>query len=76
MPAAAPAGEAGESAAAPAGETVDVVVWYQDWDGANRIMNAAKDARTQSDPNVNLDLQPIGYSDLFAKLPPAPKAMC
>jgi ABC-type glycerol-3-phosphate transport system substrate-binding protein len=71
MPAAAPAGEAGESAAAPAGETVDVVVWYQDWDGANRIMNAAKDARTQSDPNVNLDLQPIGYSDLFAKLLPA-----
>ncbi|MFZ4658344.1 MAG: extracellular solute-binding protein [Caldilineaceae bacterium] len=34
-------------------------------------MNAAKDARTQSDPNVNLDLQPIGYSDLFAKLLPA-----
>ena len=71
MPAAAPAGEASESAPASTGETVDVVVWYQDWDGANRIMNAAKDARTQSDPNVNLDLQPIGYSDLFAKLLPA-----
>lgn len=71
MPAAAPAGEAGESAAAPTGEAVDIVVWYQDWDGANRIMNAAKDARAQSHPTVNLDLQPIGYADLFAKLLPA-----
>lgn len=71
MPTAAPAGGSGESAAAPAGEAVDVVVWYQDWDGANRIMNAAKDARTQSNPEVNIDLQPIGYADLFAKLLPA-----
>lgn len=71
-PAVAPTGgEASESAAAPAEGTVDVVVWYQDWDGANKIMNAAKDARAQSNPNVNIDLQPIGYSDLFAKLLPA-----
>ena len=71
MPTAAPAAEAGEAAAVPADGPVDVVVWYQDWDGANRIMNAAKEARAQSDPNVNIDLQPIGYSDLFAKLLPA-----
>ena len=70
-PAVAPAGEASEGAAAPAEGAVDVVVWYQDWDGANRIMNAAKEARAQSNPNVNIDLQPIGYSDLFAKLLPA-----
>jgi ABC-type glycerol-3-phosphate transport system substrate-binding protein len=71
-PAVAPASSSGEAAAAPSTtESVDVVVWYQDWDGANRIMNAAKDARAQSHPNVNIDLQPIGYSDLFAKMLPA-----
>lgn len=71
-PAAAPAAQSGGEAAAPASAgPVSVVVWYQDWDGANRIMNAAKEARTQSNPNVTVDLQPIGYSDLFAKLLPA-----
>ncbi|MBX3011309.1 MAG: extracellular solute-binding protein [Caldilineaceae bacterium] len=71
-PGAAPTGGTAESSeVAPAAGTVDVVVWYQDWDGANRIMNAAKEARSQSNPDVNIDLQPIGYSDLFAKLLPA-----
>jgi hypothetical protein len=78
-PSGAPASTGAESA--PAGDgAVNVVVWYQDWDGANRIMNAAQEARTESNPNVTIELTPIGYSDLFAKLlppsPRAPKAMC
>ena len=66
----APATEAEGGAPATEGATT-IVVWYQDWDGANRIMNAAKEARTASNPNVTVDLQPIAYSDLFAKLLPA-----
>ncbi len=71
-PGAAPAQPAEAEGGAPATEgATTIVVWYQDWDGANRIMDAAKEARTQSNPDVTVDLQPIAYSDLFAKLLPA-----
>ena len=40
VPAAAPAATGGQ-AAAPAAAKTSVVVWYQDWDGANRIMKSA-----------------------------------
>lgn len=63
---------AADSGAAPAADSkVNVVVWYQDWDGSNRIMNKAKEDRAQSHPNVTIELTPIGYADLFAKLLPA-----
>lgn len=71
MPAAAPAGEAGEAAAAPAGEKVDLVIWYQDWDGANRIMNWVKPEFEKTQPDVAVDLQAIGYGDLLAKMLPS-----
>lgn len=62
--------QTGEGAPAAAGP-ITVVVWYQDWDGANRIMNKAKEDRAETNPNVTIELTPIGYSDLFAKLLPA-----
>jgi ABC-type glycerol-3-phosphate transport system substrate-binding protein len=69
-PGSAPASTGAEGA--PAGDgAVNVVVWYQDWDGANRIMTAAQEARAESNPNVTIELTPIGYSDLFAKMLPA-----
>jgi ABC-type glycerol-3-phosphate transport system substrate-binding protein len=68
-PGAAPAGSEGE--AAPAEGTTTVVVWYQDWDGANRIMNQAKEDRAATNPDVTIELTPIAYSDLFAKMLPA-----
>lgn len=71
MPAAAPAGEAGEAAAAPAGEKIDLVIWYQDWDGANRIMNWVKPEFEKTQPDVAVDLQAIGYGDLLAKMLPS-----
>jgi ABC-type glycerol-3-phosphate transport system substrate-binding protein len=68
----APAAPSGEGeAAAPAEGPINVVVWYQDWDGANRIMNKAKEDRAATHPNVNIELTPIAYSDLFAKMLPA-----
>jgi ABC-type glycerol-3-phosphate transport system substrate-binding protein len=71
-PAAAPAQSGQAADAPPAGdEPVNLVVWYQDWDGANRIMNKAKEDRVTSDPNVTIELTPIGYADLFAKFLPA-----
>ena len=74
VPGAAPApaadDQASESAPAATG-TTDVVVWYQDRDGANRIMDKAKADRAETNPDVNIELTPIGYSDLFAKLLPA-----
>jgi ABC-type glycerol-3-phosphate transport system substrate-binding protein len=70
-PTAAPA-SGGAAEAAPAGEeAVNVVVWYQDWDGSNRIMNKAKEDRAISHPNVTIELTPIGYQDLFAKMLPS-----
>lgn len=70
-PAAAPAASSSGGAAAPAAAATSVVVWYQDWDGANKIMKAAKDARAKADPNVTIELTPIGFGDLLAKLLPS-----
>ncbi|MEZ4733619.1 MAG: substrate-binding domain-containing protein [Caldilineaceae bacterium] len=70
-PGIAPAGEAADSAAAPSAETLDLVVWYQDWDGANRIMNWVKPEFEKTQPTVAVDLQPIGYGDLLAKMLPS-----
>jgi ABC-type glycerol-3-phosphate transport system substrate-binding protein len=63
--------EGGDSAAAPAGEKTNVVVWYQDWDGANRIMNWVKPEFEKMQPEAVVELQPIGYEDLLAKLLPS-----
>ena len=67
---AAPAATGGQ-AAAPAAAKTSVVVWYQDWDGANRIMKAAKEQRAKDDPNVTIELTPIAFNDLLAKLLPS-----
>ncbi|HXF60336.1 MAG TPA: substrate-binding domain-containing protein [Caldilineaceae bacterium] len=64
-------GTTGEEAAAPAAAATTIVVWYQDWDGANRIMNWAAPEFAKTHPDVTLDLQPIGYDDLLAKLLPS-----
>ena len=69
-PASAPAeGATGE--AAPAGDHTTVAVWYQDWDGANRIMNWVKPEFEKNHPEAIVELQPIGYDDLLAKLLPS-----
>ncbi len=49
----------------------EVVTWYQDWDGCNRIMAATAPQFIEKNPDVTLNLQAIGYSDLFAKMLPA-----
>lgn len=67
---AAPAATGGQ-AAAPAAAKTSVVVWYQDWDGANRIMKAAKEQRAKDEPNVTIELTPIAFNDLLAKLLPS-----
>ncbi|GIV82538.1 MAG: hypothetical protein KatS3mg051_1892 [Anaerolineae bacterium] len=53
-----------------AGKT-EIVVWYQDWDGANRIMNWAGPVFAEQHPDVTVNLQAIGYGDLFAKMLPS-----
>jgi len=71
-PGAAPAAQqSGQGGAAPAAAATSVVVWYQDWDGANRIMKAAKEQRAKEAPNVTIELTPIGFNDLLAKLLPS-----
>lgn len=49
----------------------EIVVWYQDWDGANRIMNSVAPVFVEKYPDVTVNLQAIGYGDLFAKLLPS-----
>jgi ABC-type glycerol-3-phosphate transport system substrate-binding protein len=49
---------------------IELVVWYQDWDGANRIMNSIAQF-VEANPEAKVTLQAIGYSDLFAKLLPS-----
>lgn len=49
----------------------EVVTWYQDWDGANRIMAWAGPQFVEQHPEVTLNLQAIGYGDLLAKLLPS-----
>ncbi len=53
-----------------AGET-ELVVWYQDWDGANRMMGSITPQFTEQNPEAKIVLQAIGYDDLFAKLLPS-----
>lgn len=50
---------------------VEVVVWYQDWDGANKILNSITPKFVEAHPEVKVNLQAIGYSDLFSKLLPS-----
>jgi ABC-type glycerol-3-phosphate transport system substrate-binding protein len=52
------------------GET-EIVVWYQDWEGANRMMDRASVTFTEKHPEAKVNLQAIGYSDLFSKMLPA-----
>lgn len=61
----------GEGAAAPAGDETHVVVWYQDWDGANRIMNWVKPEFEKTHEGVVIDLEAIGFSDLMSKMLPS-----
>lgn len=72
-PAAAPAstGEESSGGEAASAAAVEVVVWYQDWDGANRVMDWATPMFEESHPNAELNLQAIGYDDLLAKLLPS-----
>jgi ABC-type glycerol-3-phosphate transport system substrate-binding protein len=53
------------------GEGTEIVVWYQDWDGANRIMGSITPAWVEQNPGAKVTLQAIGYSDLFSKLLPS-----
>ena len=50
---------------------IEVVVWYQDWEGANRMMDSASTVFIDKHPEATVDLQAIGYGDLFAKMLPA-----
>lgn len=52
-------------------EPIDLVVWYQDWDGANRIMGWVQPEFEKEHENVNVDLQAIGYGDLLNKMLPS-----
>ncbi len=61
--------ESGE--AADMAEPIDLVVWYQDWDGANRIMGWVKPEFEKEHADVNVDLQAIGYGDLLNKMLPS-----
>ena len=60
---------AGDSAAMA--EPLDLVVWYQDWDGANRIMGWVKPEFEKAHADVAVDLQAIGYGDLLNKMLPS-----
>jgi len=71
-PGAAPeAPAAADGSAAPSTAAIDLVVWYQDWDGANRIMNWVTPEFAKEHPDVNVDLQAIGFADLLAKMLPS-----
>jgi len=50
---------------------IEIVVWYQDWDGANRIMGWAAPRFAEEHPEVTVNLQAIGYGDLLSKLLPS-----
>ena len=52
-------------------EPIDLVVWYQDWDGANRIMGWVQPEFEKDHENVTVDLQAIGYGDLLNKMLPS-----
>lgn len=59
------------SESAPGSATSEIVIWYQDWDGANRIMNWAKPEYEEAHEGITLDMQAIGFGDLLAKLLPS-----
>ena len=63
--------DSGAGAAAEMEEPIDLVVWYQDWDGANRIMGWVKPEFEKDFPDVAVDLQAIGYGDLLTKMLPS-----
>jgi len=65
------ASQAGASGAEANVEAIDLVVWYQEWDGANRIMNWVTPEFKKDHENVNVDLQAIGFGDLLAKMLPS-----
>ncbi len=60
-----------EASAQPAPIETDVTVWHQDWDGMNRILAWATETFAEVEPGVTINTQPIGYSDLLAKLLPS-----
>jgi len=70
-PAAAPAAGGNAAAATPAGGKTSILVWYQDWDGANRIMKWVEPEYKKTHPDVDVQLQPIGFGDLLAKMLPS-----
>ncbi len=49
----------------------EITVWYQDWDGANRILTSITPKFVESHPDVKVVLQAIGYTDLMDKMLPA-----
>ncbi len=49
----------------------EIEVWYQDWDGANRIMAATTPVFAEKNPEVTVNLQAIGYADLRDKMLPS-----
>lgn len=61
----------GESDSAGSAEAKELVVWYQDWDGANRIMNFVTPQFEEEHPDVTVNLQAIGFDDLLAKMLPS-----
>lgn len=63
--------ETGGAAADEMEEPLDLVVWYQDWDGANRIMGWVKPEFEKEHGDVVVDLQAIGYGDLLNKMLPS-----
>ncbi len=63
--------ESGESGSTADAAATELVVWYQDWDGANRIMNWVKPEFEKTQPDVAVNLQPIGFGDLLAKMLPS-----
>jgi ABC-type glycerol-3-phosphate transport system substrate-binding protein len=77
-PTEAPAAAAEEPTAVPTaaprtfgeGET-EIVVWYQDWDGANKIMGSITPAWVEQNPGAKVTLQAIEYGALFSKLLPS-----
>ena len=49
----------------------EVVVWYQDWDGANKIMKFAAEEYIKTHADVTLNLQAIDYGNLLTKMLPS-----
>src|SRR5262245_33411386 len=63
-PAAAPSAGGNAVGATPSSENTGVLVWYQDWDGANRIMKWVVPEYKKTHDAVEVTLQPIGFDDL------------